>query len=238
MADQTYALAQDGVYGQANGVYTNALGSAIPDSAILQYDANQLSGYSSGDAVDPLADFYASNDAAAFGDPLYNTDAQNGNAIVDYDGTDDRHGTDLTDISQPFTSITVISTANQTGSVERVWGYDASGDNDVDVYSSAGDKWAIYAGGSALSGGTTAPPLILTAIFDGSNSRIRENGTQTVTGDPGSAALQSISMAGDADGRYFEMGLGEQLIYDADLEATGDLGDEEQRLSDKWGIAI
>jgi len=36
MAEQTYALAKDGVYGQANGSYVDAL-DAIPDSALLHF---------------------------------------------------------------------------------------------------------------------------------------------------------------------------------------------------------
>lgn len=37
MVDQTYTLAQNGVYGQSNGMYTDALGSVIPDSVVTHY---------------------------------------------------------------------------------------------------------------------------------------------------------------------------------------------------------
>jgi len=50
MAEQTYALAKSGVYGQANGAYADAL-SAIPDSVVYQYLMNEGSGQTLADSI-------------------------------------------------------------------------------------------------------------------------------------------------------------------------------------------
>jgi len=91
MAEQTYALAANGVYGQANGVYQDAL-STIPDSAIwhsnTDWDANQSeSGVDHSGATLELAT--ASGTAP---DLHYSFSETSGDAITDetgngYDGT-------------------------------------------------------------------------------------------------------------------------------------------------------
>jgi len=215
---------------------------AIPDSAIAQYDVNQETGYSDTDTLDPLTDFVGGFDASAISAPQYRTNVQNGNPVVRYDGTDDGHtvpATEWTTLTQPFTIISVVVDAAQGASNERIVARDSSADQLVTVrWNDAGGTWNLFAGGD-LNGSTTAPPLILSAVFDGVDSVIRENGTQTGSGDVGTNSLQSVRVGFDAEfGGYLNGDLGGLWIYDADLRDTGELSGEEQDLADEWGISI
>lgn len=94
MADQTYALAQDGVYAQSNGVFVD---SVIPDSGLdhelYRWNAQHAldsgisagtSGFSWPEENGLLAD------ASAVGGPTLRDD-QAGYAASEYDGVDDGH---------------------------------------------------------------------------------------------------------------------------------------------------
>lgn len=211
-------------------------GGAIPDSAVAQFDATQLTGFLNDDVIDPFSDNIGTNNLAAVSDPLYKTGDQNGNPVSRYDGTDDAHSTSSFSVSQPFTLLAVVVSSGGS-STEAIFGRSDANQNSVYLRSKNG-TWQLYAG-NQLEGTSTAPPLILGAVFDGSNSAIRENGTET-TGSAGTLSYDSLCLGATDGGAAWPLNgdIGEAVVYDSDLSATGDLSAEEQRLADKWGITL
>jgi hypothetical protein len=161
---------------------------------------------------------------------------QGGKTVVRYNGTNDTLSNSGFTLSQPFTVAAVVSDAAQSTGDEQILGR-SDGGADVGLLWQSGN-WRLFAG-SVVDGSTTAAPVILTAVFDGGSSVIRENGTQTGSGDVGNKSFGSLGI-GSIDGinRFWDGDQGEILLYDSDLSATGELTEEEQRLSDKWGISI
>jgi len=81
MAEQTYALAKDGIYGQANGAYADAL-SAIPDSGVTRWEWEDDSDTTT------AVDSWGSNAGSITG-ATYVSDPAYGSLGLDLDGTDD-----------------------------------------------------------------------------------------------------------------------------------------------------
>ena len=203
-------------------------------------------------AVSTLTDRIGSTDLT--GNATYKAGQQNGEAVYQHDGLDDGHEGSLS-LSQPLTITAVVTDAAQ------VRGNAAAAREMIvtnDVSDGSGGEIAIYWEGNSIHSwkmrankpgdnfnnfyGTDADaPILLTAILDGANSALREDGTQQATGDAG-----SISWGGDlttglrnsGNNTFLNGAFGEIVIYDGNLDATGDLADEEQRLSDKWGLGI
>jgi len=224
------------------------VGSDIPDNVVVQLDptvSNSLQNGGSqatdGGSIDEWLDQTSISNDVTGGQPTRVDNVQNGNTVVRFDGVVDylnRIASDYPTLTQPVTIISVITDANFTGGFQRVV---YRGDTSTDTFGTYryDGNWAMFAGDSVI-GGTTSPPLILSAVFDGSDSEIRENGTQTGTGNCGSDSMGSIELGardgGDID--FFDADFGSQLVYDGDLRATGDLSREENRLANKWGIVI
>lgn len=87
MTEQTYALAKDGVYGQANGAYQDAL-SAIPDSGVLRY------AFEDDSETTVAADSFTGGTHTAYdgtisGGSFTSTNSLEGSLSLSLDGTDD-----------------------------------------------------------------------------------------------------------------------------------------------------
>lgn len=242
-----HVIARDGTEtspqrGQKNYPFIAAEGAgAIPDSAVAQYDATQAS-FSDGVSVGTATDFINANDLGN-GNATYKTSVQNGNAVYRYDGVDDGHytGAGAFSVSQPLTFMVVAVSAAQGASDEAVMARADSNDTNVNIRWDGGSSaWALGADVTTIFGNATTAPVILTGIIDGENSKLRENGTQSVSGDIGSAGMGSLNL-GSVNGNatwFLDGDIGEALVYNANLETAGDLSSEEQRLADKWGITL
>ena len=79
----------------------------------------------------------------------------------------------------------------------------------------------------------------MTAVFDGGNSIIREDGVETAVGDVGYSDLGGLSVGYDAYDRYRGIGRFYADAYVSEIVVVNsgsvDLGLENQLL-DKWGI--
>lgn len=209
----------------------------VPDSAIAQYDATKLS-LNDGDAVLTWPDAVNDNDLAANGNPLYQSNVQNGNPVVRGDGADDFLDVDIPNVSAPFTFAIVIPTADQSDDFRPMYRSDSQ-------HASTGFFWDgrwrfISNGNTSDNGGSTSPPVILLG-YQKSNGDvvIRENGTETSRDNESLGQVESIELFSRDDGvEIMDGDIGEALVYNSDLEADGDLYYEEQRLSDKWGITL
>jgi hypothetical protein len=237
MVDQTYALAKNGVYGQKGGVYADAL-DETPDSGDLQarYDATELS-LSDQDSVTTWGDETGNgHDLTAGTAPTYISNGINGNPVVRFDGVDDVLDVAFASQSQPnqifiaFEMVTVDDTAS-----EGI--FDADTDGGHLVRARGNGNFSMFAGSNLDGPATDTNAHIFGGLFDGANSTFRLDGSQANSGDPGSNALDGVTL-GAHGGRQFygNVDVGEVLVYPQDK--SGIQGDVEQYLSDKWGITL
>jgi len=213
-------------------------GFDIPQSVVAHFDPSQES-FADGDVVTTATDQSgAGNDLTGSG-VIYKTNIQNGEPLFRYDGSNDFLDRTSFNISQPFTiAIVVVSIVKTSGAV-RLVSRASSSDPLVGIeYSDVQDSFQLRGSGS-VRGSDTQAPVILTGVADGSNSIIRENGTQTGSGDAGNDGFSSLSLGSREQGLgTLDGDLGECLIYDSDLRTTNELTTEENRLSAKYNITI
>ena len=92
----------------------------------------------------------------------------------------------------------------------------------------------MSAGGDALGGSNDLGIQLMTAVFDGANSIIREAGVETAVGDAGTNDLGGLSVGYDSyeGGSYADAYVSEIVIVNS---GSVDL-DFETQLLEKWGI--
>lgn len=215
----------------------------IPDEEDLhaRYDATELS-LSDGETPDPWPDETGNgHDLSPGGGPTYQSDGINGNAGVNFDGSDDNFTVSFTSVSQPVHIFAVIIDNNGgSSSAEYLWD-GTNSENAVSWrYGGGGGIQAINAGADvSISNVIQGEPMITNALYDGSNSLLRQNGgEQSSSGDVGTNSLEGgFTLGARADtsnnGAY---DVGEILIYP--MDKSGIQGDVEQYLSDKWGVTL
>lgn len=195
----------------------------IPDIDILhsRYDARQL-GLSDGDLVSQWDDESGNgHNLSVNGDPTFRKNAVHGLDAIQFDGSDDAMQVTWTSISQPNTVGVLLEplTVDVNGHfVENKTDGDTSNRATVQVLGEDPD-WRIYAGGSTVDGGTpTTEPHIITAKFDGSDSLLRADGYEVLSGDPGDNPYDGLSVGADIDSNshYYEGYIVEVLVYDGD----------------------
>lgn len=209
-------------------------GPDIPDSAIAHYDAQALSG-DDGDAVSTWPDELGDYDATG-GSPVIRDDGINGHRALEFDASSgDNFTASIGTRSQPNTVFAVVELDDSTDYRSVM---DSNGSERETVFWSSSDGWNIFAGNNSPDGSTDTSVQLLSGLFDGSNSNMREDGTESTTGDAGSDGLVDLTIAGDSDqGRTWSGYLGELVICDGAV--TGSERDSyEQDLADKWGITL
>jgi len=203
--------------------------SAIPDNTVAHYDASQLS-LNDGDTVSVWPDEQGDNDLdTQTGSPTYVESGINGNPAIAFDGD----GLEVTGLSVTQPNTTYVVFEYQSGFDD---GRVLSGvsENQLTAYSYAKDNnWVAYAG-QHLGGSTDLGIQQMTAVFDGGNSSIRENGVETGVGDAGTRDLRGLSVGYDAynGGYYADAYVSEIVVVDSgsvDIEF-------ENQLLEKWGI--
>jgi len=215
----------------------NTVFSAIPDSLVTQFDASQETGLTDGDQIQTLTDFVGSSDVT--GEATYLDNEQNGLPVIDFNGSEvfTRSATDTTTITQPFSIVTVVTRFEKNSNANFASRATSNDSLYRQSYQTANSNYRTRAD-SVVSGTDSSAPLILTSIYDAANSKIRENGTETGSGNAGTNSLDTYCVGGINGFGQLDGAIGEMRIYDANIESTGDLGSEESTLSDKWGISI
>lgn len=80
--------------------------------------------------------------------------------------------------------------------------------------------------------GSNGDIVVISALYNGSNSSIRVNGSET-TGSTGTAYLDGITLGGTGDGNGLEdVNIGEVLIYEKDK--SNKISEIENYMIDKW----
>lgn len=218
-------------------------GVAIPDADLAHwYDATEIIG-SDGDAIGTWTDQEGTDDltqATSSKKPTLRTGELNGNAMLEFDGSDDVLTNTLgTNLTQPNTYFLVYRFRTDPGANNRgIYDDDTATEQNFGV---RGDNGNLRLNaGVDLNSGISADTAdhIHTGVFDGANSVIRQDGTELVTGDAGTGDLTGMFVGAQGDETsHSEVDIGEFLAYDAGL-STSDRDDVESYLSDKWGIPI
>lgn len=197
----------------------------VTDGLVLHLDAGalDLSNDASVAQWDDLSGF--NNDAAqstAANQPTYKTGILNGKPVVEFDGTDDYLLTDAfsSAISQPNTVFVVWKT-NTTGTQFAIDGIASGSRHGIFQGTGGGNNVAFYAG-STQSYSKTTPfdaAIISSALFNGANSEVWENGESKLTQNLGSHNLTGITVGvrqGFSIG-FLDGDIAEVLIYDRAL---------------------
>jgi hypothetical protein len=214
----------------------DVLFSAIPDSAVVQYNAKELTGFVDGDTVSTRPDQTDTLDLNN-GSGTYRSSGLNGNPTVDYDNQSDEHFASGTTISQKFVVYVVVD-ANFSSSTNLETVVAGSGNTDTNIlWNGSNTNWSIFAGVN-LAGTNDASINLLTAVFDGTNSVIREDGSQTNSGDAGTNDLDLLSIGENqvATGRHFDGDIPFVEVHDGNV--SNGLQTREQQIADKFGITI
>jgi hypothetical protein len=209
-----------------------SVGVGIPDSGLFQVNAQNLSGYNDADTVSTWPDEVAGNDASATGDPVYRASAINGYPAVELDGTDDYFAASVGTYTQPYTIFTVLNPRTDDDNQVVV-----SAENDGGVVQYNGSNWLNFSG-TTLDGSTTFDRRLLTVVSDGTNSVIREDGTETASGDAGTFDMQMLTIgrregAGDL---YSDAQIG--LVETHDGRPSNGLQTREQEIAGMWDITL
>jgi len=211
---------------------------AIPDSE-LDYDAHYAAHniedeYSDGETVDPWTDITANvNLPVVEGAPVFEEDVVNGLPAVSYDG--DLHRASISTSSQPNVAISVLI-PRDTVSDQWVWTFADSAQHQLNIGFDFSGEFSLQndLGGIPVS----TEPLVLTQIWDGSESLLRLNGDQESTGSISSENADAIALGGRGsglDGNDYDGYIAEHGVV-FDRPSDSEITDEEQRLLDIYGI--
>ena len=217
-------LKESGLRGSLRNVSVGI--AAIPDSENLHahYDLQQQTEEDE-ETIDPLVDQSDNgHDADAVGSPTMDVDGFNGHPAAQLDDSNPDYweipSGSFETISQPYTVYVVIALADPDNN-QSILSYQSTDDEQF-IMDWQAPGWRLNAeSGIEISGSDDGTINQLTALANGSNSIIEEEGTETASGDAGSNALESISIGYDAandrrpiDGRFLEL-----AIYDAAHDA-------------------
>ena len=211
------------------------VGDAIPDSELLQnrYDARELS-LNDGDTINPFTDLKGDTDLDETGAPQYDADAINSKAGSSYDGSKDNHFVTFSSVSQPFVWAWVMDIRSVADNDNEFYIDDESIKLGTRVLNNQGE-WQMADGDRNTNGGAISTGnKIVVAVFDGSSSKLRVNGSDEITLST-SDSNGGLMFAGLSNGgNNAPISIGEFLLYDG----SPTVGDIESYLSNKWGIPI
>lgn len=208
---------------------------ATPDSAIAQFDA-QADGRSTG-SITSIPDQENSHNLSGAAELISN--GINGNRSYRFNGSSDIMDVAFSEEAQPNRIYIVFQLqATQVGQDQYIYSSD-DGNARNDFFENNGNTgFSLYAGSSLDSedGSEDTSPHIATNDYDGGSSSIRLDGTQIVSGNPGSQGLNGFTLgARYADDFFAQVDVGEVVL---DVGPSNDVSEQEQRLADNWGISL
>lgn len=198
------------------------------------YDATELS-LSDQDSVTTWTDETGNgHDLTAGTSPTYVTNGINGNSSVRFDGVDDFLDVAFSTLSQPNT-IFIVLDASAGGGAQHVYDSEDGSNNRNAIDTDSDDSWVMFAGNVVTGGNNSQSPQMLSALYSGSSSILRQDGTQVINGDAGTQGLNGFTLGSRHDqSAHFTGDIGEVLIYPQDK--SGIFSDVESYLSNKWGL--
>jgi len=220
-------------------VLTFETGPAIPDSDLLhsRWDARELSGLSDSDRITNFVDVEGSNDLDDGDGSDYVASGIDSQPSARYDGSDDDNRTEswATDIDVPFAIFAVVDI--QDSEEGTVFGGSGDGAN-AGLLNFDDSSWVLFNGSELFGGSVSTGEQIVGAVFDGTDSQIRINGSVDASGDGGTRSVEEGErfILGDRRSldRQLEGDIGELLLYDG----LPDFSEVEDYLANNWGQTI
>ena len=218
---------------------TLQLGTAISESAIAHYDAASLD-LSDGETVTTWPDQTdLGNDLTDGIKPSFVENEMNGEPVVRFADTGDEYiqtGDFESSEAQPNTAIMAIK-VRSFGAGDILFDGASVGDRTEHwARTFLDDTWSLSGNFSGGEQRTTA--TILTFVWDGSDSIIRQDGEQVAAGESDGNDLRGITIGTDDDDiDTAPLDAGEILVAN-DRLSDDDILFEEQRLGAKWGVNL
>jgi hypothetical protein len=185
--------------------------------------------------------------------PVYTTAGRNGRNTITFDGANDQFATTGLTVSQPFTICWVgISNSNPLAATDLPYICDGLTNSTRVVVNWNGNAVLAQEGrlgmfaGAAIDAGTQPVAYnawsCVSAVFNGSNSRLRANGLQVASGNAGSTGITDLRLggrfnAGAAAADYFAGDWGAFLVYSAALSNSQCLA-VERYLGQLYSVSI
>lgn len=174
--------------------------------------------------------------------PSSQTNIRNGLAIARFDGSNDILDTSTFTIGTTSTCFLVWKPVTISG-FNRDYLTGPGGDNTkvhITYYLNSSTKLAMYAGATPGTGSSLTPSSNTwyygTAQFNGSNSFLRINGSQILSGNAGSNSwIKGIRLGASTTGSCHDSDYAEVLVYSSALTAA-EIAIVESYLSKKWGF--
>lgn len=164
--------------------------------------------------------------------PIYKTNVLNGKSVVRFDGSNTRLKTNtFTELPQPMTVFIVWETyADGTR-------FAFDGPTRLSLFQGTqGGENIVFHAGNVISYDRSLPfnALINTVIFNGSESKIWENGENKTSGDAGDSGLERL-LIGSRHGKthHLDGDVAEILIFNSELSES-EREEIEQYLDIKW----
>lgn len=225
----------------SNGVVRLAQVTYPTNGLHQHYDAIELS-LSDGAVVDPWPDASSNSYALSNGDPLYQTNIQNGNPGVEFTPASSdvlTTGTFSTTLTQPFEIFTVAMPRAASSRYNiHVGNSPTSGQTGGLLYITSGGDWAIFSGSSLSDGPADTNAHVFSQAYDGASSALYVDGSSVATGDAGTRGLTNFRVGdGIANSNPFDGYLFEIMVYNRSLTSS-ERNDVESYLGDKWGVTI
>lgn len=222
-------------------------GENLPASTLGWYDAQSLT-LNDGEVVSTFPDSDDGSDdlSAVQNGAVYRTGVLNGEPVVRFDG-DDKYdnGGFGTSTSQPITYVSVVQVNTGSGGVPPIVNDYAKADTfrewDILRWNDSNSDWEIYAGNGVGGGSNDGSSFyIVSGILDGASSAVRVDGTEVGAGDAGNGggSYDGVQVGEDGNGTFLSGDIAELLVCDANLESTGEISTQEQRMADRWGLTI
>jgi len=202
----------------------------IPDSVDYQLVA---SSYSEGS---PWTDEIRGATMNDVGSPTKQTNDLNGEATIYLDGTSDGFDDIDAEITQNQPNAIVIVARHISGSGGSGRFYDSSDQGRQLLGADDGNgKVKQFAGNNSIGGSTSTNWRIYNALFDGSNSDLRVNGSTAFSGNAGANDLVNIVFGGDREfNNFHEMEIAEAWFMSS--PSTQDRDDADFQMNDKYAI--
>jgi len=212
-------------------------GPNIPDSGDLhaQYSFDQ---YSSG-TTSGFPDLSGNGYDLVNGSITGVSASINGVQAGEFNGSEKVHTDSFTAVSQPYTAFVVSNLQPKTDGITSLINLAGSERMELryDNRDFVGAEWRLDSeNAGAVGGGSDTSLKLHTIVFDGSNSIVRQGGSQTISGEVSGESMDRIDVGGFSNSEWQDA-IGDVLVY-PDRRSSSQISDVESYLGDKWGITI
>jgi len=220
-------------------------GAAIPDSVVLQLDAQALSGYSDGDTVSTWPDESGEGNDATNGTSVYRASGFNGYPSVEFDGTDDNYDLPafLDGVSSAEVMVVLELSNDPPNSGETgLWGFSTRGDGNISHYpfedGQIYENWGRDSRVADVSPAVSEDSPHIYNVASGSDYRAWQNDTQIFSSTSSSVAFADYLLGSSGDETTWLNGnIAELVVYTPELDSST-RSDERSRLASKWDITF